>query len=66
MLGLLDYGLARVADLMIKYIITPVINCGSPIAFVEELSKDSEKIVEAILKIERSSGPEVTSLIISW
>ncbi|KAK4745323.1 hypothetical protein SAY87_011635 [Trapa incisa] len=55
-LGLLDYGLARVADLMIKYIITRVINRGSPIAFVEELSKDSENIVEAILKIEQSSG----------
>ncbi|PKI64186.1 hypothetical protein CRG98_015373 [Punica granatum] len=60
--GLLDYGLARVADMMIKYIITPVINSGSPIAFVEELSKKSEKTVEAILKIERSSAPETGNL----
>lgn len=61
MVGLLDYGLARVADLMIKYIVTLVINCGSPIAFVEELSKNSEKTVEAILKIERCSSAEVNA-----
>lgn len=59
MVGLLDYGLARVADLMIKYVITPVINSGSPIAFVEELKQDAGKMTEAILKMEQSSNQEV-------
>lgn len=59
MVGLLDYGLARVADLMIKYVITPVINSASPIAFVEELNQDTGKMVEAILKLDQSSNQVV-------
>ncbi|KAF7826812.1 centromere/kinetochore protein zw10-like protein isoform X1 [Senna tora] len=43
--GILEYGLAKVADLMIKYIIAPFINCGRPIQLLEEFNPDS-----AILK----------------
>ncbi|KAI4384943.1 hypothetical protein MLD38_003027 [Melastoma candidum] len=57
--GLLDYGLARVADLMIKYVITPVINSASPITFVEELKQDGGNVVEAVLKLEQCSRQEI-------
>ncbi|XP_030460431.1 centromere/kinetochore protein zw10 homolog isoform X2 [Syzygium oleosum] len=57
--GLLDYGLARVADLMIKYVITPVINSGSAIAFVEELKQESGKMTEAFLKMVQSPDQKI-------
>ncbi|CAJ2660974.1 unnamed protein product [Trifolium pratense] len=44
--GILEYGLAKVADLMIKYVITPFINRGQPLSFLEESDQDS-----AVLKI---------------
>ncbi|XP_045799875.1 centromere/kinetochore protein zw10 homolog isoform X2 [Trifolium pratense] len=44
--GILEYGLVKVADLMIKYVITPFINRGQPLSFLEELDQDS-----AVLKI---------------
>ncbi|XP_039171739.1 centromere/kinetochore protein zw10 homolog isoform X2 [Eucalyptus grandis] len=57
--GLLDYGLARVADLMIKYVITPVINSGSAIDFVEELKQESGKMTEAFLKMVQSPDRKI-------
>ncbi|XP_034702414.1 centromere/kinetochore protein zw10 homolog [Vitis riparia] len=48
--GILDYGLAKVADLMIKHVIAPAVNCGSPISFTEELIQDSDQMTEMILK----------------
>ncbi|GAU14377.1 hypothetical protein TSUD_249150 [Trifolium subterraneum] len=44
--GILEYGLAKVADLMIKYVVTPFINRGQPLSFLEESNQDS-----AVLKI---------------
>ncbi|KAG4964627.1 hypothetical protein JHK84_039245 [Glycine max] len=44
--GILEYGLAKVADLMIKYVITPFVNHGQPLSFLEELHQES-----ALLKI---------------
>lgn len=55
MIGILDYGLAKVADLMIKYIITPQVNCGEPIQFLEELNQDS-----AVLKTVPSPDGKVS------
>ncbi|WJZ99397.1 hypothetical protein VitviT2T_017845 [Vitis vinifera] len=48
--GILDYGLAKVADLMVKHVIAPAVNCGSPISFTEELIQDSDQMTEMILK----------------
>ncbi|KAG5053145.1 hypothetical protein JHK87_005343 [Glycine soja] len=44
--GILEYGLAKVADLMIKYVITPFVNHGRPLSFLEELHQEL-----ALLKI---------------
>lgn len=62
MVGILDYGLARAADLMIKYVITPAVSYGSPITFVEELIPGSEKITEAILRMVPSVDCKVSLL----
>lgn len=66
MVGLLEYGLARVADLMIKYVITPVINSGSAIAFVEELKQESGKLTEAFLRMVRSPDQKVIIMNVSY
>ncbi|PON44618.1 RZZ complex, subunit Zw [Trema orientale] len=50
-LGILDYGLAKVADLLIKYVIAPAVNYKSPVSFVEESVQDSKELTEAILKM---------------
>ncbi|KAK2648859.1 hypothetical protein Ddye_016348 [Dipteronia dyeriana] len=52
--GILDYGLAKVADLMIKHFIKPAVNYGSPITFVEELNQGSGKMTDALLKMVSS------------
>lgn len=59
MVGILDYGLAKVADLVIKYVISPAVNYGSPVSFVEESVQNSKKTVEASLKIVPSQDPKV-------
>nr|POE60394.1 centromere/kinetochore protein zw10 like [Quercus suber] len=60
--GILDYGLAKVADLIIKHVITPVVNRGSPISFVEEVNQDSKEMTEAILKIVPSIDPKIENV----
>ena len=59
MLGILDYGLAKVADLMIKYVVSAAVNYRSPASFVEELVQDSEVITGAVIKIVPSHDPRV-------
>ncbi|XP_062107314.1 centromere/kinetochore protein zw10 homolog isoform X2 [Humulus lupulus] len=58
-IGILDYGLAKVADLLIKYVISPAVNYRSPVSFVEELVQDSEELTGALLKIVPSSDSKV-------
>lgn len=60
MVGILEYGLAKVADLMIKYIITPFLNSGRPISFLEELNQDS-----AVLKIVLSPDGKVSVICVT-
>ncbi|GLT30184.1 hypothetical protein SLA2020_050010 [Shorea laevis] len=48
---ILDYGLTKAADLMIKHVIAPSINHGSPARFLEELNEGSDEVTEAVLKI---------------
>ncbi|OVA14368.1 RZZ complex [Macleaya cordata] len=57
--GVLDYGLAKVADLMVKYIIIPTVSDGCIFHFVEELNPDLEQMDEAILNIVPSSDSKV-------
>ncbi|XP_071906586.1 centromere/kinetochore protein zw10 homolog isoform X3 [Coffea arabica] len=49
--GILDYGLARVADLMIKHIIARAVSCRSSVSVVEEISEDQGPTSEAVLTI---------------
>ncbi|KAM7492382.1 hypothetical protein LguiA_035303 [Lonicera macranthoides] len=60
--GILDYGLAKVADLMIKYVITPAVKSGSKILVFEEINQDSEHITEMVLKIDRPSDIETETV----
>ncbi|KAI4299227.1 hypothetical protein L6164_032707 [Bauhinia variegata] len=55
--GILEYGLAKVADLVIKYAITPLVNGGQPLSFLEQLNEDS-----AIFKIIPSTDSKVDYL----
>lgn len=59
MVGILDYGLAKVGDLIIKYVVSPAVIQGSPISFVEELNQDPKEMTEAVLKIGPSVEPKV-------
>lgn len=61
-IGILDYGLAKVADLIIKHVINPTVNRGSPISFVEELNQDSKGMNEAILKIVPSVDRKIENV----
>ncbi|KAH1211766.1 Centromere/kinetochore protein zw10 [Glycine max] len=56
--GILEYGLAKVADLMIKYVITPFVNHGQPLSFLEELHQES-----ALLKIVPSLDSKVKKFL---
>lgn len=64
MIGILDYGLAKVADLIIKHVISPALNSGAPLSFVTEIIPDTQEMTEAILKIAPlniSNDPKVDS-----
>lgn len=59
--GIMDYGLAKVADLMIKHVIAPVVSFRSTIV-VEWINQESGNGVEANLKILPSADPNVDSI----
>ncbi|GMH12024.1 hypothetical protein Nepgr_013865 [Nepenthes gracilis] len=50
-LGILDYGLAKIADLFTKHVISPAVNLAAPILFIVESNDDLDQKSEAILKI---------------
>ncbi|CAH2059704.1 unnamed protein product [Thlaspi arvense] len=54
-IGMLDYGLAKAADSIFKHVITPAVTHASTFLAVEDSSKTSGEITEAILKLEQSS-----------
>ncbi|KAE8665151.1 Centromere/kinetochore protein zw10-like protein [Hibiscus syriacus] len=60
--GILDYSLAKAADLIIKHAITSAANYESPIAFVEDVSQGSEGISEVVLKILPSQDHNVVDV----
>ncbi|CAK7349053.1 unnamed protein product [Dovyalis caffra] len=57
-IGILDYGFAKVADQMIKYVIIPVVNQGSSISSTEDSKDVSKEMTEAMLKIVSTSNPK--------
>ncbi|MCD7447210.1 Centromere/kinetochore protein zw10 [Datura stramonium] len=59
--GIMDYGLAKVADLMIKHVIAPVVSFRSTI-MVELINQDSGNGAEANLKILPSADPNVDNI----
>lgn len=58
-LGILNYGFARTADLFIKYAIGPAANLTAPILFVEECHGSFLENGEAILKIIPCSDAKI-------
>ncbi|XP_010556969.1 PREDICTED: centromere/kinetochore protein zw10 homolog [Tarenaya hassleriana] len=56
---ILDYGLAKVADSMIKHVITPTVTRASTFIPVEDLCKSSGEITEATLELKQSSGHKI-------
>ncbi|KAF7140520.1 hypothetical protein RHSIM_Rhsim06G0169400 [Rhododendron simsii] len=61
--GILDYGFAKVADKMIKYVIAPALKCQSHVSFAEEMNQESGRVSEAILKIVPSFDPKCNLLM---
>ncbi|KAK1355755.1 hypothetical protein POM88_049011 [Heracleum sosnowskyi] len=64
--GVMDFGLAKVVDLIIKYVITQAVNPESHISFSEEMIQDSGRKTEVVLKMVPSfepkrNGPPVNS-----
>ncbi|KAI7734811.1 hypothetical protein M8C21_017784 [Ambrosia artemisiifolia] len=60
--GILDYGLAKVADLMTRHVITPAVGSISHSFSVEEQKLDSGDITEAVLRITPLSGTQVENM----
>lgn len=54
-----DYGLAKAADAIFKHVITPAVTHPTTFMAVEDSSKTSGEITEAILKLEKSSDHKV-------
>ncbi|KAK6286913.1 hypothetical protein POUND7_013092 [Theobroma cacao] len=60
--GILDYSLAKVADLIIKHVMTPAVNYELPVTFVEDVDQGSEGITEAVLKILPSQDCKIVDV----
>ncbi|XP_056682848.1 centromere/kinetochore protein zw10 homolog [Spinacia oleracea] len=61
-LGILDYGLARTADLFIKHVIAPAVKFNSPVSFLEESSGSLVESSDKILKIVSSLEPKTDDI----
>ncbi|KAH6780919.1 centromere/kinetochore protein [Perilla frutescens var. hirtella] len=56
--GVLDYGLAKIADLITKYVFTPVVSCRANPIVEEEINPDVGHVTEVVLKMVPSVEPE--------
>ncbi|CAI0475953.1 unnamed protein product [Linum tenue] len=65
-LGILDYGLAKVADKMFKFVITPAMNCGTATSFAGDVKEEAvlEIIPSSDLKTEDVDGQTIYSSIL--
>ncbi|EYU19267.1 hypothetical protein ABFS82_01G101000 [Erythranthe guttata] len=55
---ILDYGLGKVADMITKYALTPIITCSATPSFTEEMNHESGHVSEAVLKMVPSVDPK--------
>ncbi|KAK6919292.1 RZZ complex, subunit Zw10, partial [Dillenia turbinata] len=70
--GILDYGLAKVADLMNKHVISRAVNPSYPVSFVEEVNQDTGKVFDLVLmqvpssdgKLENDDGEAIYSAVV--
>ncbi|KAI3674928.1 hypothetical protein L2E82_51804 [Cichorium intybus] len=60
--GILDYGLAKVADLMFRHVIGPAVRSGSHTFSVQEQRLDSGYLSEVVLKIIPPSDPQIENM----
>nr|XP_043620599.1 centromere/kinetochore protein zw10 homolog isoform X2 [Erigeron canadensis] len=60
--GILDYGLAKVADLMTRYVISPALRSGYHSFSVEEQKVDSGEVAEVVLRITAPSAPQIGNM----
>ncbi|KAK1356914.1 hypothetical protein POM88_050170 [Heracleum sosnowskyi] len=60
--GVMDFGLAKVVDLIIKYVITQAVNPESHISFSEEMIQDSRRKTEVVLKMVPSFEPKLKGI----
>ncbi|KAL1555485.1 centromere/kinetochore protein zw10 isoform X1 [Salvia divinorum] len=56
--GVLDYGLAKIADLITKYVFTPVVSCKANPIVEEGENNRPDHVEEAVLKMAPSVEPE--------
>lgn len=56
--GVLDYGLAKIADLITKHVFTPVVSCRANPTVEEEINQDVDHATEAVLKMVPSDVSE--------
>ncbi|KAI3457630.1 hypothetical protein Pfo_014293 [Paulownia fortunei] len=56
--GILNYGLAKIADLITKYVLTPIVSCTATPSFIEEINQDLGHVPDAVLKMVPSVDPE--------
>ncbi|GAB2256827.1 hypothetical protein Droror1_Dr00022886 [Drosera rotundifolia] len=61
-LDILDYGLARTADSIIKHVIDPAMNLKVPASFIVEANKNSGENCDAVLRILPYLGSEINGL----
>lgn len=60
--GVLDYGLAKIADMMIKHVIFPAVSCRCTISLLDEVDEDTGHISESVLSIISSADPSSNTL----
>ncbi|KAL6506857.1 hypothetical protein OROHE_022294 [Orobanche hederae] len=67
--GILSYGIAKIADLITKFVLTPVVRCTAT-PFIEEINQDLGHVPEALLKVAPSVDPEGNKvdgeIILTW
>ncbi|KAL9257403.1 Centromere/kinetochore protein zw10-like protein [Drosera capensis] len=61
-LDILDYGLARTADSIIKHVIGPAMNLKAPASFIVEANENSGENCDAVLRILPYLGSEIYGL----
>jgi protein transport protein DSL1/ZW10 len=62
MIGALDYGMAKIADLMMKHVLVPAISSISVAVNVEILDEGSPKHYVSVLRIVPSEEQKVSIL----